>query len=304
MKTRKKKIAYSGNQADIPYMEFIQNNLFNMSHPVESIFETTNSSCNTPENLVNYFKTLFGVSAAGTWERFGEGKVVVGYQSNDNDFMTVGGTGGSKYLQAHTHTMTPSGSISSSFTGTSGTTSEKGSHDHSFTPSGTISSHTHTFQPSGTISGGAHTHGLWSGGGNGANCDGLGWDGSATVATRIPGGHVNWSGIKESECGYKTTFYSSATQQSTMDSQRHIISVATPTYTFTGTNKSTASASPSFTGTSGNTDSKGSHTHTITPRGSVSSTFSGSQGTTSSSGDGSTQNLQPYIVVYRYRRIS
>lgn len=230
MKTRKKKVVYSGNQVDLPYMEFIQNNLFNMSHPVESIFETTNSSCNTPENLVNYFKTLFGVSAAGTWERFGEGKVVVGYQSSDNDFKTIGGTGGSKYLQAHTHTMTPSGTVSvssnPSFSGSTGTTESVGGHTHSLSALGTPSGYT-----------------------------------------------------------YKLSGMTRAQENNT---EAWV---------------ATASMNPPLV----QAESAGGHSHSFTPVGSISGgsySFSGSQGTTSSSGSGAAQNLQPYIVVYRYRRIS
>lgn len=39
-----------------------------------------------------------------TWERTCIGKVPVGIDSNDTDFDTIGETGGSKELQAHTHT--------------------------------------------------------------------------------------------------------------------------------------------------------------------------------------------------------
>ena len=52
--------------------------------------------------------TLFG----GTWERFGNGKAIVGVDESDNDFKTVALTGGSKTktiavenLPAHTHSV-------------------------------------------------------------------------------------------------------------------------------------------------------------------------------------------------------
>ena len=37
------------------------------------------------------------------WERVGAGRVPVGLDTNDTDFNTIGKTGGSKYLQAHSH---------------------------------------------------------------------------------------------------------------------------------------------------------------------------------------------------------
>lgn len=56
-----------------------------------------------------------------------------------------------------------------------------------------------------------------------------------------------------------------------------------------------------------NINSAGKHTHTVTAKGTVSSTFTGSSATTSSTGSGTafkTSTMQPYIVVYMYRRIS
>lgn len=38
-----------------------------------------------------------------TWERTGTGKAIVGIDSSDTDFSTIGKTGGSKYLQKHKH---------------------------------------------------------------------------------------------------------------------------------------------------------------------------------------------------------
>lgn len=46
-----------------------------------------------------------------------------------------------------------------------------------------------------------------------------------------------------------------------------------------------------------------SHTHTLTPAGSVSSTFKGATANTSSTGSGSSVNFQnPYITVYIWKR--
>ncbi len=57
--------------------------LIDLIHPVGSIYESTAST--SPA-------TLFG----GTWERFGNGKVLVGVDENDTDFSTANKSGGSK----------------------------------------------------------------------------------------------------------------------------------------------------------------------------------------------------------------
>jgi len=115
------------------------------------------------------------------------GKVAVG--KDESDFTTLGQTGGSvnsklttSNLPSHSHTVTPTGTIKSTFTGTSATTSNNGSHFHRiyrpvwylvdwtgfddtfFTPydgpttvkiTDTVDSggaHTHTITPQGTVS--------------------------------------------------------------------------------------------------------------------------------------------------------
>lgn len=61
-----------------------------MIYPIGSIYASV-SSVNPG--------TIFG----GTWVRFAAGRTLVGVDSSDSDFNTVEKTGGSKYLQAHTH---------------------------------------------------------------------------------------------------------------------------------------------------------------------------------------------------------
>jgi hypothetical protein len=58
-------------------------------------------------------KTYFG----GTWEKFGEGRTLVGVDPNDSDFNGALKTGGSKALQSHTHTMNGAGSHSHTVNG-------------------------------------------------------------------------------------------------------------------------------------------------------------------------------------------
>ena len=138
------------------------------------------------------------------------GKVVVGKDSSN--FSVLGGTGGSinttltsANMPAHTHTVTAKGTVSSTFTGSSGTTSSSG----------------------------AHTHGV-----------GYNWVGASGGSVPSPAGSDRGNTAKD------------------------VI------------------------------DSAGAHTHTVTAKGTVSSTFSGSATTTSSTGSGTSfTNLQPYIVV-------
>lgn len=63
-------------------------------YPVGSIYTQAAVSTN-PATLLGF----------GTWTAFGAGRVMVGVDSGDASFDTLGETGGSKYLQAHTHTM-------------------------------------------------------------------------------------------------------------------------------------------------------------------------------------------------------
>jgi hypothetical protein len=64
-----------------------------MAYPVGSIYISVNNT--NPS-------TLFG----GTWVAFGTGKTLVGIDTSQTEFNSVEKTGGSKYLQAHTHTTT------------------------------------------------------------------------------------------------------------------------------------------------------------------------------------------------------
>lgn len=61
-------------------------------YPIGSIYMTTSTV--SPA-------VLFG----GTWERI-KGRCIVGVDENDTDFNIVSKTGGSKYLQKHSHTYT------------------------------------------------------------------------------------------------------------------------------------------------------------------------------------------------------
>ena len=106
------------------YVDKALNKVILDRYPVGSIYISTSDS-NPGE--------LFG----GTWERYAEGKTLVGVDESDSDYQTVEQTGGSKNatlvtnnLPAHSHTFTPSGSVSSAFTGTAVTTASGGAHTH------------------------------------------------------------------------------------------------------------------------------------------------------------------------------
>ena len=78
---------------------------------------------------------LFG----GTWERYAQGRQIVGYGSNGTTSYSYNATGGSTSktlaianMPAHTHTLTPLGTITSTFQGTEVNTSTDGEHTHTF----------------------------------------------------------------------------------------------------------------------------------------------------------------------------
>ena len=90
-------------------------------YPVGSIYISTKLSTTT----------AVAAAIGGTWQAFGDGKVLRSSTGTSEQ------TGGSSVvtlttanLPSHTHSYTPSGKVSSTFTGQSSTTSESGSHSH------------------------------------------------------------------------------------------------------------------------------------------------------------------------------
>lgn len=71
--------------------------LYALIYPVGSVYINASDSTSPA--------TLFGF---GTWSALGAGKVIVGIDSGDTDFDTIGETGGSK-TSAHTHTISRDG---------------------------------------------------------------------------------------------------------------------------------------------------------------------------------------------------
>lgn len=81
-------LAFIGNK--------ISQDLWQISYPVGSYYETSK-----PESEFNP-NTAWG----GTWVLDSKGKVTVSMNSAEAEFDTLGETGGSKYIQAHTHGFT------------------------------------------------------------------------------------------------------------------------------------------------------------------------------------------------------
>ena len=104
--------------------ETYENEFLDKTYPIGSIYISTNST--NPSSL-------FG----GTWTAYAQGRTIIGTGSNGTTNYTNGTTGGSENvklaitnLPSHNHTVTPSGTVSSTFSGKAGTTSNNGSHNH------------------------------------------------------------------------------------------------------------------------------------------------------------------------------
>ena len=225
--------------------ENLKEQLLNDTYPVGSIYMST--SDDTIEKVENKF--------GGTWVRYAEDTTLVGYQENTNE---VNDTGGSKTvtlttgnLPSHNHTITPAGTITSKFTGSSATTNTVDiNHGHDFSAN--------------TSTTGAHAHKPYRNG---------------------------YFFVMGASAGETTDGYSAGTA-------------------FNGTNKSRETTTTvdgnhyhSVSGTTGWMRENNTHNHTVTAKGSVTSTFKGTSGTTSNTGSGTAISVQdPYTVVYMYKR--
>ena len=105
-------------------INILNNSRINKFYPVGSIYISTSST--NPSSL-------FG----GTWQSFGQGRKLVGVGSNGTTNYTNGSQSGSSTksittsnIPSHSHTITPSGTVTSSFTGKSVNTNSTGSHSH------------------------------------------------------------------------------------------------------------------------------------------------------------------------------
>ena len=106
-----------------------------MVYPIGSIYISVSSI--NPETVLG-----------GKWERFANGKTLIGVSENDNDFNTVKKTGGEK-----THVLTVAEIPSHTHTGSAGSA---GAHTHSLSGNaGSAGAHGHSASSNST---GAHTH--------------------------------------------------------------------------------------------------------------------------------------------------
>ena len=219
--------------------------------------------------------------------------MLVGLDSDDNDFSTVDNTGGAKTvaltvanLASHTHT----------FTGDS--TGSSGAHTH------TLNGHTHSFSAT-TSSAGGHTHTL----NNHTH--------TYTKANGATEGHKLT--IAEMPKHSHQTYMSSAPVNVSTGSGWLIKYLGEPKDRVTdtggdGSHSHTIKASSANTGSNnGNTSNNGAHTHSVsgttganssntTSNGGHTHTTSGTNSNTG--GGGSHNNLQPYITCYFWKRVA
>jgi len=253
--------------------------LFAASHPVGSIYISTDSK--NPNDTYN--------GNAGTWAVYGEGRVLVGMgtatDSNGNTmtFSSTQNSSGGKYtyslsvanMPEHTHSVTPAGTVSSTFSGNSGTTSTAGDHYHSATATGSVSSSFGGYSGT-TTSNGAHTHDV------GMNVSFTVGNGTGGGSSGIPAGEPSWGSYYPAHWFYLNVENGGAHNHS---------------YVASG------GVSSTFYGATTTSSTTGNHTHNFTPAGTVSSTFTGVSTSTSSTGSGTAFNIQnPYVVVYMWIR--
>ena len=105
-------------------------NIFLINHPVGSIYITTNSD----ESTVEKMNSKYG----GTWEVYGENRTI---RSSTSSAGTTGGSNSNVTLTvnnipAHTHTITPAGTVTSTFS--SGVAASNGAHQHYLLNTGTL----------------------------------------------------------------------------------------------------------------------------------------------------------------------
>lgn len=208
--------------------------------------------------------SLFG----GTWVQIKDRFVL----ACGDTYKTVGATGGASTvtlsvsnMPSHTHSFTPSGTVSSHSHGLNG-------HTHSFTPSGTITKN------------GGHRHGPSNSLYNTYRPDGGSDSGNASNYLSYYKNNPHWynsSGVNN-DTKISSENSSSTTTTSTVD----------PKFTgYAGYHTHT------FTGSAGTTGGAIGNTASATP------TFTGNAGTTGSNGSGTSFSiLPPYVVKYCWER--
>ena len=237
--------------------------ILNLVYPVGSLYLSTVST--NPGTLIG-----------GTWEAYATGRTLVGIDANQTEFKTAGGTGGSKALQSHTHSISITSGNQSA-----GHTHSVGAHAHG------LNSHTHSV--------GAHSHGL---NGHTHSIPALsGWAADAGNHNHPCQSYNMATGGYE--CVRPDGYSGQNGQRWIPAAGQHGHNVSTNASTTGGNSGSTANSSAFNTGAaSGNTANStafntggisANHTHSVS-------------GTSGSTGDGSSGNLPPYIVCYIWKR--
>ena len=238
-------------------------------------------------------------------------KVSVGSSGHTHSFS---GATTSSSGKSHSHSFTPAGSVSSSFSGTAGTTGNNSAstsvataaHTHSVT--GTVASggasHTHSFTPAGSVSS-SFTGSAVTSGGPSSNTTSVATAAhthsvSGTVAsggashTHTVNGTTASGGASHTHTYDKLTVsynaeggimfldYTSTASGSTTASHTHTMNFASAATTASHTHTfSSGSASATADNTTNRVSVPNtSHTHSVTAAGSISSSFSGTAGTT------------------------
>ena len=280
---------------------------------------------------INVDGTNPGTLLGGTWEKFGQGRTLVGVNSEDTDFATAKKTGGAKTvtlatteIPSHNHGFTGS-AHSHSFSATSGNNSvghthSVGAHAHG------LNGHTHWFEATSGNQSAGHTHWVESWTGN------VSADHSHSGTTSSNGAHehgIKWkaySGLTASSGGYVLLRRNESGDATDGTDSNAALSAGAHTHTMTtggisanhthwyGVTSGGISANHThWTGgwTGGNTGStanssafnsggvSANHTHSVS--GTTGETTQG--GTVGSTGGGGAHsNLQPYITVFFWVR--
>lgn len=262
----------------------------------------------------------------GNWEQYGKGKVLVGLNSDDVDFNTIDKTGGQKtvtltvsQMPQHTHTFTGNShshtlnSHTHSINITSGNQSANHTHSVGAHAHG-LNSHTHTYAkpntPTGKASGNTGSTTLTVSQIPSHRHEGLVWYNGGQI--------ISFTRSSGTTTGYGLTFTSSAKVYGEDSIQTaysgggtghtHTLNEHTHTIGTTSTNSGAASGNTANSTAFNSGSNSANHTHSVSGTSGASSGNTGSatqSGTNSNTGNGEGHNnLQPYVVVYFWRRIS
>lgn len=253
---------------DIQQLQADFQNLFLKFYPVGSIYISTTN--------VNP-QTVFG----GEWERWGNGKTIIGVDEDDSTFSSVEVSGGEK---VHTLSVSELPGHSHIFSGTAHSHTV-GNHTHTVPAHAhSLNSHTHGFSDTSSSAGG-HTHSisLTTGSDSHTHNIGMDFDGGS--------GSSRWTVHQNGTSGAGDTTKTSS------DSHTHKVS---------GNTGSSGSHTHTVSGTTGKASGNTGNSAVLTTSGADIGTDSTvAEGTISETGDGASHNnLPPYITCYMWKRVA